>query len=63
MNVEKGDLRVAIGTVLDCATLVGVPLFYEDQRRLAAEAARGQAPLLGTRVRATSDDSKVDLDF
>jgi transcriptional regulator with XRE-family HTH domain len=63
MNVERGDLRVALGTVLDSATLVGVPLFYEDERRLAAEAARGRAPLLGKRVRRSSTEPDVDLDF
>jgi transcriptional regulator with XRE-family HTH domain len=61
-NVERGDLGVAIGTVLDCAVLVGVPLFYEDERRLAAEAERARAALIGRRVRAGAEP-EVDLDF
>ncbi|MDQ8044719.1 MAG: helix-turn-helix transcriptional regulator [Solirubrobacteraceae bacterium] len=63
MSVERGGLRVAVGTVFDCAFLVGVPLFYDDAQRLAAEAARGQAPLLGRRARPVTDESDVDLDF
>jgi transcriptional regulator with XRE-family HTH domain len=61
-NVERGDLGVAIGTVLDCAVLVGVPLFFDDERRLAAEAERGRAALIGRRVRAAAEP-EVDLDF
>jgi transcriptional regulator with XRE-family HTH domain len=61
-NVERGDLGVAIGTVLDCAVLVGVPLFYEDERRLAAEAERNRAALLRRRVRPAAEP-EVDLDF
>jgi transcriptional regulator with XRE-family HTH domain len=61
-NVERGDLGVAIGTVLDCAVLVGVPLFYDDERRLAAEAERARAALIGRRVRAGAEP-EVDLDF
>lgn len=30
IKVERGDPRVAVGTVLEAATLVGVPLFDED---------------------------------
>jgi transcriptional regulator with XRE-family HTH domain len=61
-SVENGDAGVAIGTVLDCAVLVGVPLFYDDERRLAAEVERGRAPLIGRRVRR-SPQPDVDLDF
>lgn len=61
-NVERGELGVAIGTVLDCAVLVGVPLFYDDERRLAAEVERGRAPLLGRRVRP-GPEPEIDLDF
>jgi transcriptional regulator with XRE-family HTH domain len=61
-KVERGDLSVAIGTVLDCAVLVGVPLYYEDERRLAAEAERGRAALIGRRVRRATEP-EVDLDF
>lgn len=61
-KVEHGDLGVALGTALDCAVLVGVSLFYDDERRLAAEAERGRAPLLRRRVRPTAAP-EIDLDF
>ena len=43
-KVERGNLSVALGTVFDVATLVGVPLFYADDSRLADEAARARRP-------------------
>lgn len=61
-NVERGTLGVAIGTVLDCAVLVGVTLFYEDEGRIAAEAQRGRETLIGRRVRP-GPPQEVDLDF
>ena len=61
VKLERGHPGVALGTALDCASLVGVPLFYDDERRLAAEAARGAA-LIGRRVRR-SRPTEVDLDF
>jgi transcriptional regulator with XRE-family HTH domain len=61
-KVERGDLSVAIGTVFDCAVLVGVPLYYEDERRLAAEADRARPALIGRRVRRAAEP-EVDLDF
>ena len=39
-KVERGDPTVALGTAFDVASLLGVPLFYEDRARLADEAAR-----------------------
>jgi transcriptional regulator with XRE-family HTH domain len=61
-NVERGGLGVALGTTLDCAWVVGVTLFYEDEQRLAAEAERASAALIGKRVRPRAADD-VDLDF
>lgn len=61
-RIEAGHPGVALGTALECAVLVGVPLFYEDERRLAAEAERGRAALLDRRVRPKRRD-EVDLDF
>lgn len=43
-KVERGKPSVALGTVFDVATLVGVPLFYADGSRLADEAARARRP-------------------
>ncbi len=58
IKVEQGSPTVAVGTVLEAATLVGVPLFDEDpdrrelyraQRRaelaLLPEAARPRRPI------------------
>lgn len=39
-KVERGDPSVALGTALDVAALLGVPLFYEQRSRLAEEAER-----------------------
>lgn len=63
VRVERGDPTVAIGTVFDVATLVGVPLFYEDQGRLSAEAARERerAVLLARRVRPRGDEPDYDF--
>lgn len=63
IKLERGDPRVAVGTVLEAATLVGVPLFDEDPitrsrhgQRLTAELSL--LPQAG-RVRR----SQVDDDF
>lgn len=62
-KVEDGDPSVALGTAFDVATLVGVPLFYEEPSRLASESARSRdrAALLPQRVREPDED--VDDDF
>lgn len=63
LKVERGDPTVALGTAFDLAVLVGVPLFYEDRDRLAAEAPREQerARLLARRVRPGG--AEPDYDF
>ena len=52
-KVEHGDPGVAIGTVFEVATLLGVPLFTEDRRDLAAFNSRleDRLTLLPDRVR------------
>ena len=45
-KVERGNPSVSLGTAFDAATLVGVPLFYSDDSRLADEAARVRRPTL-----------------
>jgi transcriptional regulator with XRE-family HTH domain len=61
IKLERGDPRVAVGTVLEAATLVGVPLFDEDpvarsgyQQRLAAELSL--LPKAGRMRRSQVDD-------
>jgi transcriptional regulator with XRE-family HTH domain len=39
-KVERGELNVAIGTVFEAATVVGVPLFDPDPTRRSLEAER-----------------------
>lgn len=39
-KVERGDLTVAVGTVFEAATVVGVALFDPDPRRRSLEADR-----------------------
>ena len=38
-RVEKGDMTVSLGAVFEIATILGVPLFEEDEERLAARLA------------------------
>jgi transcriptional regulator with XRE-family HTH domain len=62
-KVESGDPTVSLGVAFDVATLVGVPLFFDDKSRLAGEAAsnRDRVTLLPQRVRERSTD--LDNDF
>jgi transcriptional regulator with XRE-family HTH domain len=62
-KIEKGDLGVAIGTVFEVATLVGVPLFHEDRSRLTLDLDRatGRSALLPQRVRAPKRDVHDDF--
>lgn len=63
VKAERGDPSVALGTVFDLATLVGVPLFYEDRDRLASEASRERerAVLLARRVRPSGQEPDYDF--
>ena len=60
-KVERGNPSVAVGTVFDAATLVGVPLFYTDSR-LADEAARVRRPALLPRT-VRHPKRKLDNEF
>ena len=63
-KVESGDPSVALGTALDVAALVGVPLFAPSPAELAllADNLVDRAALLGDRVVPVSDDG-LDDDF
>lgn len=63
-KVERGDPSVALGTFLEAAVLVGVPLFSADARHLGsvADRARLQLALLPDRVRPDGDQD-LDDDF
>lgn len=65
--IESGAPGTAIGTVLNAAALVGVPLFgTEDKAELARMRLRGEErlALIGQRVRrATAKDDDDLLDF
>jgi len=47
-KVERGDLSVKLGTALEAAAILGIPLFDRDRarRRLETERARDQLALL-----------------
>ncbi|MGC9222187.1 MAG: helix-turn-helix transcriptional regulator [Solirubrobacteraceae bacterium] len=62
-KVENGDPSVALGTALDVAALVGVPLFHEDRSRMSLDLDRtaARAALLPQRVRTR--DRPVRDDF
>lgn len=62
-KIEHGNPTVAIGTVFEVATIVGVPLFGADRSQMSGIAARMQdrLALLPERVRAPSVE--VDDDF
>lgn len=61
-RVERGDPRVAIGTVIELLTLLGVPLLEENTTDVAREIGRGRLmlDLLPDRVRTPR---VVDDDF
>lgn len=63
-KVERGDPTVALGTVLEVAVLVGVPLFGVEADRLgeAADRAGDRLALLPRRV-TPIDDEGLDDDF
>ncbi len=60
-KAERGDPGVAVGTMLQLAALVGVPLF-DDDPRLVADAEAARSTLLSRRARP-KPEPEADLDF
>lgn len=63
MSIEKGDPKVAVGAVLEAATILGVPLLAEDAAGLArlSSAVTGLATVLPQR--AGRKKTVLDDDF
>lgn len=61
-RIERGDLGVAVGSVLEAAAIVGVPLYGGDPalRRLEQRRVEERLALLPQRVRVPA---RVDNDF
>lgn len=62
IKVERGDPSVAIGTVIEAAVLVGVPLFDADSKTRARYAAQ-QAAELALLPAAARPGPVIDDDF
>lgn len=63
-RVEKGDMTVSLGAVFEIATILGVPLFEEDDERLAARLATERWANALLRQRAfQANRRKIDNDF
>jgi transcriptional regulator with XRE-family HTH domain len=62
VNLEAGRPGVAVGTVLEAATLVGVPLFADDTERRIAYGALKRAEL-ALLPEAARPQRAVDDDF
>lgn len=62
-KIEHGDPSVAIGTVFEVATLLGVPLFGAGRRELADLAARSLERLALLPERVREPRLEIDDDF
>jgi transcriptional regulator with XRE-family HTH domain len=62
-RVERGDPSVAIGTVFELATLVGVRLFGAEPSELAGLVVRGRERLAVLPARVREPAHEVDDDF
>lgn len=62
-KIERGDPSVAIGTVFEVATLVGLPLFGVEASDLGAlvRSSRDRLSLLPSRVREPSEPVHDDF--
>jgi len=63
VKVERGDPSVALGIAFELASLCGVPLFFDDEARLAWEsrAALERVALLPRRVRSSGPEPDYDF--
>ena len=63
-NIEKGSTSASLGTVLELAYLVGIPLYNTDPTELSDIRRRAveRLALLPQRIRASQSD-EVDDDF
>lgn len=59
-KIEAGEMSPSIGLVFEVASLVGVPLFEQDNRDLAIELVQSKIALLPkrikNRIKAVDDD-------
>lgn len=62
-RIERGDPRCGIGAVFEAATIVGVPLFTEDESRLSERVAQQSETLrlMPKAVRKTQTAVKDDF--
>jgi len=62
-KIERGDPSVALGTVFEVASLLGIPLLSPDRRGLAqlADQATTRLALLPARVRARHTEVRDDF--
>jgi transcriptional regulator with XRE-family HTH domain len=62
-KVERGDPTVTLGVAFEVATLVGVPLFYDDRTGLSLDLdrTRDRVAVLPQRVRVPADRTKDDF--
>ena len=62
-RVERGHPAVAVGSVLELAAIVGVPLFDPDKSRLASAVASTEKTLSLLPAAARTTQPKLDDDF
>lgn len=63
MALERGDPSVAVGTVLEAAAVLGIPLIADDSRTLAVEAQRTKTLLRFLPARVRRQSGRVNDDF
>ena len=62
-KIEHGDPKVAIGTVFEVATLLGVPLFGATRAEIAGLVERGRERLALLPERVREPKVEIDDDF